>query len=609
MFFLKIASVSALTALAVAAPSPARHVLHEKRDRPATDWVKGTRIEGSAILPIRIGLTQSNLHNGPEVLKAVSDPRSDRYGQYLSLEEVHDLFAPAEHHVESIKEWLHHSGIDKSRIVHSDNKGWLAFDATTEEAERLFQTEYFEHEHAQSDRVRVGCDEYHLPEHIAQHVDYITPGIKMTQAVKRTLKKEKRAIKAGASRTSIHAPIHDFAPEHGHSGGSDSDLANCSYNITAPCIRALYGLPKPTNKPNPNNALGLYEQGDYFAKSDLDLYWKNVNPDVPVGTYPKPQLIDGANYSVPASSSLNTGESDIDIEMAYVVLTLFQEAIPNLSRFSLIYPQEVVLYQVDDQLYEPAEVATTNLFNTFLDALDGSYCTYSAYGETGDDPSIDPVYPDTREGGYKGQLQCGVYKPTNVISASYGQAEIDLPVKYVERQCNEFLKLGLSGVTIMFASGDYGVASFPGDGGNSNGCLGPDARIFNPQYPSGCPYVTSVSGTMLYPGQAVTDPESVMQVNLGGTAVNFSSAGGFSNYFERPWYQWAAIEEYFNVGNPSYPYYSELNVDLNTTTGLYNRIGRGIPDIAANGAYFESYLDGKLVHFFGSSLASPLFAS
>lgn len=182
-------------------------------------------------------------------------------------------------------------------------------------------------------------------------------------------------------------------------------------------------------------------------------------------------------------------------------------------------------------------------------------------------------------------------------------------MKYVERQCQEFLKLGLQGHTIMFASGDYGVASFPGDGGNSNGCLGPDSRIFNPQYPSGCPYVTSVSGTMLYPGQAVTDAESVMQVNLGGSAVNFSSAGGFSNYFEKPWYQAEAIEEYFRVGNPSYPYYSELNVDVNTTTGLYNRIGRGIPDIAANGAYFESYLDGELVHFFGSSLASPLFAS
>ena len=46
-----------------------------------------------------------------------------------------------------------------------------------------------------------------------------------------------------------------------------------------------------------------------------------------------------------------------------------------VSRFGLIYPQEVVLYQVDDQIYEPVEVATTNLFNTFLDALDG-VCIY-----------------------------------------------------------------------------------------------------------------------------------------------------------------------------------------------------------------------------------------
>lgn len=75
------------------------------------------------------------------------------------MEEVHDLFAPIEDHVQTIKEWLQRSGIDGSRIVHSDNKGWLAFDATTEEAERLFRTEYYEHEHSQSDRVRVGCDE------------------------------------------------------------------------------------------------------------------------------------------------------------------------------------------------------------------------------------------------------------------------------------------------------------------------------------------------------------------------------------------------------------------------------------------------------------------
>jgi hypothetical protein len=53
------------------------------------------------------------------------------------------------------------------------------------------------------------------------------------------------------------------------------------------------------------------------------------------------------------------------------------------------------------------------IFLAFLDAIDGSYCTYSAYGETGDctvEACLDPVYPDPNPGGYKGKLQCGVYK-------------------------------------------------------------------------------------------------------------------------------------------------------------------------------------------------------
>jgi tripeptidyl-peptidase I len=209
---------------------------------------------------------------------------------------------------------------------------------------------------------------------------------------------------------------------------------------------------------------------------------------------------------------------------------------------------------------------------------------------------------------HTGQLQCGVFKPTNVISASYGQAESDLPINYTKRQCNEFLKLGLQGHSILAASGDYGVASFPGDG-SSNGCLGPEGTIFNPQYPGNCPYITSVGGTMLYADQTVLDLESVMHVNLSGTAQNFSSSGGFSNYFPQPWYQKAAIARYFATADLPYPYYSEFNVDVNTTQGLYNRIGRGYPDVAANGANYRAYADGNDYHWYGTSLASPLFAS
>jgi subtilase family serine protease len=50
-----------------------------------------------------------------------------------------------------------------------------------------------------------------------------------------------------------------------------------------------------------------------------------------------------------------------------------------------------------------------------------------------------------------------VYKPTNVISISYGGGEQDLPMSYQRRQCNEFMKLGIMGISVCVASGDYGV--------------------------------------------------------------------------------------------------------------------------------------------------------
>jgi tripeptidyl-peptidase-1 len=64
------------------------------------------------------------------------------------------------------------------------------------------------------------------------------------------------------------------------------------------------------------------------------------------------------------------------------------------------------------------------------------------------------------------------------------------------------MKLGLQGHSILVAAGDYGVASFPGSNGNEFGCLsgnGQNGTIYNPDYPSGCPYITTVGATRLYP--------------------------------------------------------------------------------------------------------------
>jgi tripeptidyl-peptidase-1 len=184
---------------------------------------------------------------------------------------------------------------------------------------------------------------------------------------------------------------------------------------------------------------------------------------------------------------------------------------------AIIFPQNTTLFQTDSSQFTTGR---DGLFNNFLDAIDGSYCTFSSNGETGDDPKIDPVYP-------VGQHQCGVYEPTNVISVSYGDVESDYPTNYQIRQCNEFMKLGLQGVTIVFASGDSGVTS------RNNVCLGPDKTIFSPDYPD-CPFVTMVGATTLPAGGVPGDPETAV--------TSFSSGGGFSNIYAQPSYQLDAVD-------------------------------------------------------------------
>jgi tripeptidyl-peptidase-1 len=68
------------------------------------------------------------------------------------------MFAPDQETVDMVRQWLVDFGIDNRRITHSDNKGWLAFDASTNEAERLLHTSYDLYEHSTTGHVTAACD-------------------------------------------------------------------------------------------------------------------------------------------------------------------------------------------------------------------------------------------------------------------------------------------------------------------------------------------------------------------------------------------------------------------------------------------------------------------
>ncbi|KXS95550.1 hypothetical protein AC578_5260 [Pseudocercospora eumusae] len=595
MHFKSVGVLLALASSALALSTPHRYVSHEKRDAPLKKWVKRDTLSRDAVLPMRFGLRQSNIDNGAgaSLMDELSHPDSPRYGQWLSAEDIIDFFAPPQHAVDAVKNWLSEAGIDSKRISHSTNKQWIQLDAKVHEAERLLKAKYHHYEHVATGKVHVACDEYFLPEHLSQHIDYVTPGLKLLGGGKasngreldgrKDFDLEKRGFRTSKNQkfsTPIFGP-QITAPLSSLNG--TNALANCDQYVTPECIAAMYNITKGT-KAAAGNELGIFEEGDFYTQQDLTLFFATFANYIPLLTHPKLKGIDGGF----APSAVAGGESDLDFEISYPI----------------IWPQNSVLFQTDDIFYATGIQGGGGFLNTFLDAIDGSYCTYSAYGETGN-ADIDPVYPNPNPAGYQGQLQCGVYKPTNVISISYGEQEDDLPTNYQQRQCSEFMKLGMQGVSVVIASGDSGVAARSTDDGNSDGCLG-NGEVFNPDFPASCPYITAAGATYLPPGGDAKKDEEV-------AVTRFPSGGGFSNIYPQPSYQSSAVNTYLTDHKPPYKTYntSGMNNPPETVTngGIYNVGGRGYPDISAVGDNVVVFVNAMPTLIGGTSASAPVFAS
>ncbi|KAI0174519.1 alkaline serine protease [Pestalotiopsis sp. NC0098] len=581
---------------------PSTHVLHE-RQRPhwGRQWAKRDKVPARALLPMRIGLVQRNLEAGAKRLREISNPKSRDYGKHMSADQVIEMFAPADAAVEAVRDWLIDAGFDGDTISLSANKQWIQFDAYAEQVEELLATDYFTYEHLSSGSQMVAVEEYHVPLELRDHIDYITPGVKL-RADPGKLKKMKRRHEQEALQSREVRPMYtNFEILKGEEGAASAlpplNDTVCDVYVTTACIRAQYSVPNNTLAA-PGNELGIFESlDDHYSKEDLDTFFATLYPYIPEGTYPEERLVDGAIGAVedvPGYNQTDAGvESDLDFEAAW----------------PLIWPQKTVLFQTDDEFYEINETSAGTplygFYNTFFDAIDGSYCTYSAYGETGDctEPEcLDPVYPDPNPGGYKGQLQCGVYEPTNVISISYGGGEADLPAYYLKRQCDEIMKLGLQGVTVLESSGDYGVASFPGDNGLENGCAGDDGTIFYPSADATCPYVLAVGSTQFNHNTTTTYYESA--------TARFPSGGGFSNYFDAPDWQTDAISAYFDEVTLDFTGYTDPGTNFSDVgDGVYKIGGRGYPDVSAIGDYYVVYTEGQWARVGGTSLSSPVFAA
>lgn len=263
-------------------------------------------------------------------------------------------------------------------------------------------------------------------------------------------------------------------------------IANeCSGSTVTPdCYRALYQIPESFLSVD-GVTFGVIEvAANVYEQSDLDYWWANYAENIPAGYGPNLLSVNGGKSGQASDGGSNPllSESALD----------FQCAIP------LTFPQTVDLYQVDSSNTS----WNSGAFDHFLDAVDSSYCA-------GNTAQFDGSSTD---------ITCGAYAVDQVVSISYSGDEVQyttdrsdasdptLSFAYVNRQCMEYLKLGLMGTTVLVSTGDYGVAGY----GGRCAAFGPsedyDPYVYylddnngywTPQWPATCPYVVAVGATQL----------------------------------------------------------------------------------------------------------------
>jgi tripeptidyl-peptidase-1 len=228
----------------------------------------------SSVLPtISIGLTQQNLEFGEQFLMDVSDPSSENYGKHWSPKEVVETFAPSDETILTVKSWLMDAGITEDRMQLSLGRSWLRMNLTIAEAENLLKTEYRVFEHKETSKRALAVEEYSVPQHVQQHIDYITPTLESTTITKT---KPRQVQESGQLRVwelkqapkiqgpKPGAPVLQLPRGDNYTYGNNSasalsrrdapgvssmswDLSICGEYVTRACIQYLYNLPNNTH--------------------------------------------------------------------------------------------------------------------------------------------------------------------------------------------------------------------------------------------------------------------------------------------------------------------------------------------------------------------------
>lgn len=485
-----------------------------------------------------------------ELFWNVSTPSNPSYGHHLSVRQLRGLVRPSQQQLDAVRQWLEKYGVRVKE--QSEPHTWDSGSSSSQDkqpnadghiahlsyigdeliatlpitlVESLLHTRYEYYVHAETGMRILRCPSYALPRDVADHIAFVGPTIHMVDAQSMRRRHSQRAHSLVGDMLTRQRSVSKMKPVATTPSQPKrsriipdavqaQDRPACDPYVDIPCLNYIYALEHTYGTFANNSQCATGFHDQWIDDEDITDFLEWQTPSF---SRNKATVIGPNDPSQPGG-----------------------EAIQDIQLLMGIAPG-VPTYFISTGGRQPHGPDADEPFFAFFSAL------------------------------------VNAQEAPLVVSTSYGDDELDLDMDYVVACNAKFQQSGLRGVSVLFASGDGGVAG----GHGIEGCTD-----FVAVFPGASPFLTSVGGTKLDAG------------NLYESGAEFSS-GGFSNYFKQPAYQTDAVAEYLknSAGIPMPP------------ADRYNTAGRAFPDVSAMSLNLPTVIHGSAWPTMGTSCSSPIFGA
>jgi subtilase family serine protease len=533
-------------------------------------WAKASKAtanaSGSSPVGFRVYLNLRNQAQAEAQARAVSDPSSPSFGQYLTPNQFLSKYAPAPADVNAVKSWLRDAGF--SVTYTPSNNHYVAAEGTVDQVQSAFGAQLKMYS-VNGQTLRAPAADLTVPASLAPTVAGVI-GVDQSAALVQTFAQPDKAAPPSAG-----------------------------FRNAQPCS-SYWGEKTTANTPVADPALGI-------GSTTLPDYSGAPRPFAPCG-YAGAQLQQPYGVASAIASGNDGSGQTVAIIDAYASPTIASDANTYSGRHGL-------------PAFRPGQFSQVVAPGTYKRSEGPRQDPQGWWGEETLDveavhtmaPGANIVYvgaPNNYQDLDAALNHVVSKRLADIVSNSYGWNTEALAPGFIKPYNDTMMQAVLEGIGLYFSSGDDGDETF-----------GDPAATPTPDWPASSPWVTAVGGTSL----GVAKDNSYQfetgwgtkrnRLNCDGllrTAGNawcgdetylYGSGGGTSRLFAEPDYQQGVVP-------------AALANRWKSQTG---RSGRVLPDIAAvgdpttgmlvgqtqsfsDGAYYDEYRIG------GTSLSSPLMA-